>query len=300
MRSLLLLLLVLAPLGAAADTAVLDAKFRFRHADEGKRTDAVHALARLPAGWERTRSASEAFLGTPYVLSPLGEGAGIDPDPRVRFDGVDCLTFVETALALGNAAGAEDALAALDDIRYRDGTWPSFENRLHLIIAQWIPDQIRKGYLEEATARFGETIEVRVDYDETTWKGRRGAMRALAWQPELDGAFTLPTLPLERARAIASELPDGLVINVVRKARPDRLNRVTHTGLVVVRDGKRFVRHASTGRKEVVDEPIERFLGRHAAMRRWEVEGINLLSVRDNSARVVTLRERTTASATQQ
>jgi len=298
MRPLLLLLLVLPPLAAAAE-GVVDASFRFRHADARKRSEAVHALARLPAGWERTRVASEAFLGTPYVLSPLGEGAGVDPDPRVRFDGVDCLTFVETALALGNAGDADDALAVLDDIRYRDGSAPAFENRLHLMIAQWIPDQIRKGYLEEATARFGETTEVRVAYDEATWKTRRGALRALPWQPELEGAFTLPTLPLARAIAVAGELPEGLVINVVRKARPDRLNRVTHTGLVIVRDGRRYVRHASTGRGEVIDEPIERFLGRHAAMRRWEVEGINLLAVRDNSERVRALRARRTASAGQ-
>ena len=74
---------------------------------------------------------------------------------------------------------------------------------------------------------------------------------------------------------IAGTLPEGLVINVVREARGDRLNRVTHTGFVVVRDGKRYVRHARLGRA-VVDEPIERFLGRHAQMRKWVVSGDDL------------------------
>lgn len=293
MRLLIFTLLALAPLAAGADA--LAPSFRFRQADADGRVQAVQTLARRPAGWERTFAASEAFLGTPYVFSPLGEGEGHDPDPRVRWDGVDCLTFVETSLALGNATRADAAMAALDDIRYRDGAAPSFETRLHLMIAQWIPDQIRKGYLEEVTALFGEPQQVRIAYDEKVWAGRPRGLKALSWQPQLEGVFTLPMLPLAQAQAIAHELPEGLVINVVRKARPDRLNLVTHTGLVVVRDGKRFVRHASTGRKVVVDEPIERFLGRHAQMRRWLVDGINLLAIRDNSARVEALLERQTA-----
>ena len=281
MRPLLILALVLLPLAARAEPA-----FRFRDADATRRAEAVHALALRPAGWERTRVATDAFLGTPYVVSPLGEGAGIDGDPRVRWDGVDCLTFVETALALGNAADVEAALLALDDIRYAAGTGPSYESRLHLMIAQWIPDQIRKGYLEDVTSRFGSAVSAEIAYDEARWKQRRGSLRAVPWMEALAGTHALPMIPIAQARAIAGTLPEGLVINVVREARADRLNRVTHTGFVVVRDGKRYVRHASLGRREVVDEPIERFLGRHAQMRKWVVSGINLLAVRDNTARV--------------
>ena len=32
---------------------------------------------------------SRAFLNTPYVLSPLGEAKGVDPDPRFRIDAFD-------------------------------------------------------------------------------------------------------------------------------------------------------------------------------------------------------------------
>ncbi|WP_373046104.1 N-acetylmuramoyl-L-alanine amidase-like domain-containing protein [Vulgatibacter sp.] len=292
MRPLLVLLLALLPLAATAEGAA----FRFRSADAGGRGEAVRALAATGAGWARTRAASEAFLGTPYVVSPLGEGTGPDPDPLLRWDGVDCLTFVETALAVGNADDIAAAAAALDDIRYRAGRAPAFEHRLHLMIAQWIPDQIAKGYLEDVTAALPGATEVAIAYDEGIWRGRGRALRALPWQEELRGTFRLPMIPLAQAQAIAQRLPEGLVLNVVRKARPDRINRVTHTGFVIVKEGKRFVRHASYGRREVVDEPIERFLGRHARMRKWEVEGINLLAVRDNAAHVRALVERRTAA----
>ncbi len=291
---LLLASLTLSPLAASAQSG---ASFRFHHADGPVRAEAIHAFARNPSGWERTKLATDAFLGAPYVVSPLGEGAGLDADPRVRWDGVDCLTFVETALAVGNAEGEEAAQIALDDIRYAAGTRPSYESRLHLMIAQWIPDQIRKGYLEDVTTQFGPAVPASIGYDEKRWSTRRGPLRAVPWSDKLAGTFSIPMIPIADAQQIAGTLPEGLVINVVREARADRLNRVTHTGFVVVRDGKRYVRHARLGRA-VVDEPIERFLGRHAQMRKWVVSGIQLLAVRDNGARVRALVERERGTVT--
>lgn len=279
-----------APIAAAvADREAFPAAFRFARADGPARSAAVAALASTPPGAPRFVLASAGFLGTPYVVSPLGEGEGIDPDPRLRWDGVDCLTLVETALALANAEDESELAVALDDIRYASGTAPSFASRLHLMIAQWIPDQIRKGYLEDVTDRFGSTVPAEIRYDASVWERRAGALRALPWSEALEGSWSVPMIPLARALEIADTLPEGLVLNVVRSPRADRINRITHTGLIVVRDGRRYVRHASLGRQEVVDEPIERFLARHAQMRRWTVDGIHLLALRDNRERVRSL-----------
>ena len=59
---------------------------------------------------ERLDLVSAKFLGTAYVASPLGEGTGKDPDPLVRYDAVDCLTFVEEAIALSLAPSADAGL----------------------------------------------------------------------------------------------------------------------------------------------------------------------------------------------
>ena len=48
--------------------------------------DAKVAELRAHALSERVVAISEGFLGTPYVLSALGEGTGRDPDPRSRSD----------------------------------------------------------------------------------------------------------------------------------------------------------------------------------------------------------------------
>jgi len=244
------------------------------------------AIAETAAGWERVKRASEAFLGTPYRHSPLGEGAGVDSDPRLRFDAVDCLTLIETALAAGEARTPAEIEPILDDIRYADGKSPAFADRLHLMEAQWIPDLVRKGYLEEATVRFGGDAVAweSISYDEKEWKARR-KLRGLAWQPPLAGEHRVPYIALADAAKLASTLPEGLVINVVRAPVDGAVSLVTHSGLLVIKDGKRYVRHAALRQAQVIDEPLERFIARHAQMRLRKVLGLNLLAVRANAAR---------------
>ena len=85
-------------------------------------------------------AATAPLLGVRYLLSPLGEGAGLDPDPRFRLDAFDCVTFVETALALGSAGSLEEARRALDDVRYRSRV--DVADRLHEVLSQWIPSNL--------------------------------------------------------------------------------------------------------------------------------------------------------------
>jgi hypothetical protein len=77
----------------------------------------ARALGEAPPGGARAVRATAPVVGAPYLLSPLGEGAGPDPDPRFRLDAFDCMTFVETAVALGSASSLEEGRRALDDVR---------------------------------------------------------------------------------------------------------------------------------------------------------------------------------------
>ncbi|HWV38731.1 MAG TPA: N-acetylmuramoyl-L-alanine amidase-like domain-containing protein [Vulgatibacter sp.] len=244
------------------------------------------AIAETATGWERVKRTSRAFLGTPYRNSPLGEGAGIDPDPRLRWDAVDCLTLIETAIAVGEARSPAEVEPILDDIRYADGKPPAFDNRLHLMEAQWIPDLQRKGYLREATARFGgdAVVHASISYGASEWKVRT-RLRSLPWQPSLEGTHTIPYLPLADAAKVADTLPEGLLVNVVRAPVPGAVSLVTHSGILVIEDGRRFVRHAALRQAQVIDEPLDRFIARHAQMRLRRVLGLNLLEIRPNPAR---------------
>ena len=67
--------------------------------DSAQQAEVLAGLVGRPLP-ERVVGVSARFLGVPYVVSPLGEGHGQDPDPLFRADAVDCLTFVEQSLAL--------------------------------------------------------------------------------------------------------------------------------------------------------------------------------------------------------
>src|SRR3954464_4329609 len=68
----------------------------------------------VPAIGERVERLSALFVGVPYGDLPLGEGTGIEPQPRWRTDFVDCQTFIETVLAMANAKSLARARAILD------------------------------------------------------------------------------------------------------------------------------------------------------------------------------------------
>jgi hypothetical protein len=276
--------------------------FRFAAAGPAEREAAVLAFARIPSGWPRVREATAAFLGTHYVHSPLGEGEGgdFDRDPRVRYDAVDCVTFVETALALGNAATAADAERLLDEIRYKDAAPAVFANRLHFFEAQWIPEQIRRGYLVDVTRSFAGTATetASIAFTPESWAARTGFREVdVPWDAAPHGTFALPIVPLALAQERAEQLPDGVLLDVVRETKPGIPTIVSHVGFVVVKDGRRFLRHAALGPQAVIDEPIASFLERHAKMQEWKVRGINLLAIRDNSAHAREVLARSAAAA---
>ncbi len=251
-------------------------------------------LGAAPAGAARALWASGLLLGAPYRLSPLGEGAGADPDPRFRLDAFDCVTLVETAIALGHARTLAEARVLLDDVRYHGA--PSFQTRNHYLEAQWLPANREKGWIADVTAELGGELAVVGEKRLTpgTWRAAERAGTAL---PGLDqaarplGTFPLPLLPLDHLTEIAPRIPPGTILLVVREDRPWRPYRVTHLGLVVEgARGERLLRHASDvpGVMRVRDEPLARFAARSARYR-WPVVGVSLWAIRDGSGRAAAL-----------
>ncbi len=247
-------------------------------------------LAGFPRGAARTLAASGLMLGTPYREGPLGEGAGHDPAPRLRFDAADCQTFVEEAIALGEARGPEDLPAVLDDLRY--GGPPAYGSRDHFVMTEWVPRNEAKGYVADATASLAGPLAREVEKTVTarSWARRRRALARLPDAAAPLGRFRLPVVPLDHVLALAPRIPDGTVALVVRADRASYPDRVTHLGFIVHHRGRAFLRHASSVFRRVVDEPLDRFVARNGRYDGWPVEGLSLLSVRDDSGRVGSLR----------
>jgi len=233
--------------------------------------------------------ASGELVGARYQLSPLGEGVPPDGDPRFSLGEFDCVTLVETTIALGHARSIAEARVLLDDVRYHG--LPTFENRNHYVEAQWIPVNARKGWIEDSTRSLAglQTLEAVLIHTPARWReaSRVGNLvRGLDPSALPIGVFRLPFVPLSQIAAIVPRIPAGTIAFVVRAERRGRPYRVTHMGIIVVAaSGRRLVRHASSSARRVVDEPLDRFVSRHAAQRSWPVVGISLWAIRNNDAR---------------
>ncbi|WP_141592282.1 N-acetylmuramoyl-L-alanine amidase-like domain-containing protein [Myxococcus sp. AB056] len=224
---------------------------------------------------------SERFINTPYVLSPLGEGQGVDPDPTFRLDAVDCLTFVEQSMAL-SLAGSEDEVAPLlERIRYASS--PTYEDRNHLMEAQWLPNNIRKGFLKDVTRRYAgdDAVTVTKSLTKVTWQSRSSQALGLPKAQQVVGTYPLNMLPLERVMAHARDIPSGTILVVMREDLPLKATRITHLGFVVQRKKRTYLRHASRGGyNRVVDEDLETFLARNGRYSKWKVTGVSLFEPR--------------------
>jgi hypothetical protein len=213
---------------------------------------------------ERFVSASSLFLGVPYLNGPLGEGEGgdVDPDPRVDFGHVDCVTYLEEALALAlvDPAGPDDAyLAALDRIRYADGI-VDYAHRNHYMVRDWIP--ANRWLLTDVSAQVAgdaaQTVTRTIDREK--FLRDNGATP----RPGEDDVreMKLTVVPGAAAHEVDARLKSGDLILWV--------GEVTgifslHTGLAVRgKDGNLLLRHGSSKAGEVLDESFADYAERRA------------------------------------
>jgi len=222
---------------------------------------------------------SEGFLGTPYLVSPLGEGSGKDPDPLIRFDAVDCLTFVEESIALALGRSSDEVERLLTEIRYFNR--PIFSERNHLMEAQWIPHNIGKGFLRPATQRLGgdATRQVWKQINERAWSSPSARALGLTGVERPMGRFALSVIGLEELLTIAPRLESGTVLVIVREDRLFSPTRVSHVGFVIQKGRRTYLRHATRTFGKVVDEELANFVARNAKYDRRKVVGASLFDV---------------------
>lgn len=276
----LFLLLAAAP---AKEHPPANTKSRWMIEGEQKLFSEAKALRQRPLS-ERLMELSLGFLDTPYVSSPLGEGQGaaVDPDPTFRLDAVDCLTFVEETMALAVSRSETELPSVLERIRYADK--PSYEDRNHLMEAQWLPNNVRKGFLQDVTARYGQADAEDAEKVLTakTWTSKSSAALRLPKDKQLIGAYKLKIVPLKKALERAKMVPAGTLMLVVRADLPLKATRITHLGFIHHKRGRPQLRHAARNAYgRVIDEDLEIFLARNSRYEKWKVSGVAFYEVKD-------------------
>ncbi|MBI4700027.1 MAG: DUF1460 domain-containing protein [Deltaproteobacteria bacterium] len=240
-------------------------------------------IHRRHAGFDaRLETVSALFLGAPHRLSPLGEGPGSvpDPDPLFDFTRFDCLTYVEEVMALGWYGDLATATRELQRIRYTGGQ-VRYGARKHIMMAQWIPQNVAAGFVRDITREVGEsaTVVARLQVRSEQFERGPGTKLLLAAADRPVGSYELPIVPIALAAGLADRVPHGTIVTSIRRADPRLPYRAGHVGLVLVLGGERRVRHATAARGRVVEQSFASFVAWQRRKRQRPVEGLNLLAI---------------------
>ncbi len=184
----------------------------------------------------RLEAASRTLLGRPYLLGPLGEGDSLrgETKPRFRMDAFDCVTYLETSLALAVSRDSTAIEATMDSIRYQGGR-PEWKDRNHFFEAEWLP---RNHRWVRPVAFPDDTIARR--------RVARAGFYAKKGIPVADTVVDLRMVPRERALSRWSKASDSTRIRGVGLVGKVEGFPVLHTGCLVERAGEpAFLRHAS-------------------------------------------------------
>ena len=218
--------------------------------------------------------AAAVQLGKPYALAPEPR----PPDARdalfVRFAAFECVSLVETSLAVARCVWRQQQNAAcfvraLETSRYRGGIRRDYTSRLHYF-ADWLEDNASRARLIDLTQALGGTPRnVHFSYmsdrparypplqSPPTWQAMRAIEKRLSRRP----VWVLGQNAL--AEGIPS-LRDGDIIAVATKAKPGLL--VTHVGLALHHGDAVHLLHASSSASKVVvsRETLQNYVKKNA------------------------------------
>ena len=200
---------------------------------------------------------SAHFIGVPYVLNPLGEGFGFDPDPILRNDAFDCVTFVETVMAKARSGSIVENKIA---ISYIDGNLDWASRRHFFEVDHYAGTMVL--VRDMMTHAHVGTID-RCEFL------RRQNPDVICDVPPHE--FMLPYVPGYEIGRIRLPRNDAFVVGVVwdnprLRATIGSDVLISHVGLLIVRDGVAVVRHASSAAGMVVEESWEEFTMRQMAL----------------------------------
>lgn len=225
-----------------------------------------NALQQKPTG-EIVVAMGKKLLGTPYVAHTLETEQ--DEKLVLNLKELDCVTFVETTLALAQCAKAgktsfEDFARQLKKIRYRNGKIQGYPSRLHYF-SDWISDNQTMGLVRNVSRQAGgkklkKTINFmsqhRKNYQQLDSEKNFRAIRQIEDTINQREIYFLEKNKIENAK---NKIKNGDLIDITTKIKG--LDAV-HTGIIVKREGKIYFMHASSISKqvEITQEPLSDYL----------------------------------------
>ena len=191
----------------------------------------LQATKSLATVGERLEFISAQFLGKPYTSHPL---IGSDTEPEVftaTYNGFDCVTYLETCLALAWAKTPAEVNEILREIRYRNGNI-AWEDRLHYT-TDWSQYHIKRGAFTDIT-RGADTLS---RTKEINW------LKCFAPR-----TITYRYFPKRKLGKVSKRLQDG---DLIYFASTRKGLDTFHVGLLFWGNGKLMLRHSAKSIKEM-------------------------------------------------
>jgi hypothetical protein len=280
-KTLAILLLIALTLSVASAASQLPFSTVFKGRD---RFDNLVAKAKtenwkaLPIG-ERTAAVGRALVGTRYKSFTLEIDNQIEA-PSANFQGMDCWTFYEIALAFARMLNEpednwtpEQLLHYIELDRYRGGHCTGeYLSRLHYL-EDWLADNDRRGLVEDLTRSLGGTSvphsarEMTVGWRHYRYLAHNKSLLGPLGQMEARvSSRPLYQIPKSRVASIEGKLRSGDIIGIISRDRGG-LYSTSHVGLALRQaDGSLHFMHASSPRnygKVVIDSTLSSYLARY-------------------------------------
>lgn len=215
---------------------------------------------RLGSAGEKMAAIGRRFAGRPYKGGTLEGNA--QEVLTIGTEAFDCTTFVETVTAMamtleGGRSSWRDVVYNLRQLRYRGGEVDGYSSRLHYI-SDWIIDNFHRGNLREVTDRVGPA-----DYQVKTldfMSHNREKYPALADSAAFAGiknmeiGFRSHRYPYIKPMNIKkTALKEGDIVALTTSVKG---LDVSHLGIIVIKDGKPHLMHASSRAGKVIEDPL--------------------------------------------
>lgn len=268
---------------------------------------------------ERIDWISKQFIGVPYVLGSLGEGAHAryDQFPKYRVDSFDCDTYVNTVIGLALGHSLASFQNSLDKIRYKNAT-TSYIYRNHFTDLDWNINNQRIGVLKDITGDIkdeqGQPVALTAIalIDKPGWYAHRTLDTIRLVQPDSEKQVKrlkelkkkgktleaveakidyLPFSALFSAQGkpnlqLFNQIPNAAVIEIIRpnwdlRDKIGTAMNVSHLGFAIWKDNVLYFRQASSVAMKVVDVPLIDYLKQ--AMNSPTIKGIHIEVVNETN-----------------
>jgi hypothetical protein len=191
----------------------------------------------------RLAEISRRFLGLPYVANSLIGGVDVPEQLVIRLDAFDCVTYLETILALALAKNADQFEANLLRIRYqnREVEWA---RRNHYMVDWWRNNE-REGLIKNLTKGKGAVAKTR-------------ELNVIAGLPHRRVNFhAFPKRPLRQLKKLI-RTGDFVFFGTTKKNLD-----VFHSGILILQGENILLRHATRKVGAVIEQKLTDFLKEH-------------------------------------